>query len=145
MKRIVLAALAGWLAFAATGSDAASAQRWLYVVNATGRPFHMALDGEAPSPEMAHLVGAMRPVALGNHVLSGQVVGEPGATTKLDLTEASSVTLQEEGNDADVGIFWCVVVGRRPGAELAFITVTQPECAKLLQDLAEGLKKKPAN
>ena len=144
MKRTLAAA--GLLMTLAVAVDAeASGQGFLYVVNATGYPFRMALDGQPSSPEMAHLVGALRLVEPGSHVLSGQVVGEPAATTKLNLVEGNSVTVQEAGSGKVVGVFWCILVGRRPNAELAFIAPTQPECASLVRDWAASLNKIPAS
>ena len=120
------------LALGVAGSAAASPHRLLYVVNATGHPFHMTLDSEPSSPEMAHLMGALRPAEPGAHVLKGEVVGEPASTTTLNLTEADLVFARDLG-------FWCVVVGRRPNAELAFLSATPPQCANLIRDMASGL------
>lgn len=109
-------------------SAAASPERFLYVVNATGRPFHMALDDEPWSPEMSHLIGALRHIEPGRHMLKGQVTGEPSATTTLDLAEAGLITTKSHA-------FWCVVVGRRQSAELVFQSASQPQCADLIRDM----------
>ncbi|WP_304175383.1 hypothetical protein [Phenylobacterium aquaticum] len=136
MRTVVVAAAILWLATrSANAADAP--QTLLYVVNATGLPFQMAMDAGTPSPSMAHLVGAMRPIKAGPHVLTGNVQGEPSASTTLDLKEEDLAEMST-GSMA----FWCVVVGRRPSAELVFIRATPPQCGDLILKAVDGLPKR---
>lgn len=125
-------ATAGLLALSLTRSAVALPETSLYVVNGTGLPFHMALDDRPWSPDMSHLTGSFVRAEPGRHILRGRVAGEPEAAISLDLTEGNLVTTKTHA-------FWCVVVGRRQDAELAFVSATQPQCAGLIQDLLKGL------
>lgn len=115
----------------------AAPETFLYVVNATGLPFRMALDAEKQSPEMAHMVGAMHPMVAGAHRLTGNVLGEAPASTTLDLNEENLAVT----SISNIG-FWCVVVGRRSTTELVFLRATPPQCGDLVKSAADGSAKR---
>lgn len=119
------------------GAGAAEAPTtYLYVVNATGRPFHMRLDDEKPSPEMGDRVGVMRPTKPGSYRITGEAKGDPATSAPLDL-RPGDLAVTSIGN---LG-FWCIVIGRRPNAELAFLRASPPQCGEIVLSAMNGLPK----
>jgi hypothetical protein len=114
---------------AAMAADAAG--KFIYVVNGTGHPFALGVDGDH-SPEVGQMVGALRPTSSGSHTLIGEVAGAPKATMLVDLKDAEAVS------DNHGHTFWCFVVGQRASGELVFVTANQPQCAELLRKAADG-------
>jgi hypothetical protein len=135
MRAVAISTMILWLA-AGNAMAANAPKTLLYVVNATGLPFQMAMDSGGQSPSMAHLVGAMHPIEAGAHVLTGNVQGEPSSSTTLDLKDEDLAEMSTGGM-----AFWCVVVGRRPSAELVFMRATPSQCGDLILKALDGLPK----
>ena len=104
----------------------ATAGVFIYVINATGHPFTLIVDGES-SPQMPQLVGAIRPLKPGRHLLAGDIAGGAHGELAVDLNTAD---LAADGQTQRG--FWCFMAAQRQTGELVFLPNNRELCGKLL-------------
>lgn len=108
----------------ACGTSALAADEFMYIVNATGRPLAIGIDG--PGPEAAHLMAVTRRVSVGKHLLITAGASGSAATT-VELTTAAAI------RDGQQRTFWCFIVGQ-PAEGPPKVIEAKPEiCAELIQ------------
>ncbi len=100
-------------------------ESFVYVINATGHPLKLTIDGEAMR-ELPNYAGVVRAIEAGRHAMGGEVADAPRTDLTVELA-ASELFADPNSNHR----FWCYLVGQRKTGELAFLPADRDKCGAL--------------